>query len=165
MTLAQLRAFFFGAINLITAGYLPWGIAVPFGGTFVYETERKVLMSIDSPSAENVSEGTRDADLDQILEDWEFLAAHAYQGFIDHGPGTLIICVSDSTARLAYLSAADYCCEQCTQLLRSYDAQAQAVVAVVKEGKTQKVYVLSGAVTPREAYENATAETWGEVIH
>lgn len=60
-------------------------------------------MKSECPSAENTPEGMRDADLENILEDWEFLAAQAYQGFSERGEGTLIIslCEHDEVAHLS----------------------------------------------------------------
>jgi hypothetical protein len=104
-------------------------------------------------------------DLDNILADWPLLAARAYRDFLEHGPGTLVIEVSeDDKAELAFLAAA-HACEQCEHFLRPYDPQTQVVIAILREG-SQQVYVLAaGLMNPKDAYEQATAATLGEVIH
>ena len=124
-------------------------------------------MGINSESLDNqYTPEHQDDDFEKILADWDFLAANAYRDFLEYGPGTLVIEVSeDDHAELAFLPAASACCEGCRRLLRPYDPQTQAVIAILREG-SQQVYVLAaGLISPKDAHETATAATLGEVLH
>ena len=62
-------------------------------------------MNSEPLDGQYIPEHVENNDLDQILRDWSFLSAHAYQGFLEEGPGTLVIAVSeDEKAELAFLA-------------------------------------------------------------
>jgi hypothetical protein len=123
-------------------------------------------MSMNSESSLDGQYIPEHNDLDNILADWGLLAARAYGDFLEFGLGTLVIEVSeDDKAELAFLPVASACCDECRRLLRPYDPQTQAVIAILREG-SQQVYVLAaGLMNPKDAYEQATAKIFDETLH
>jgi hypothetical protein len=69
----------------------------------------------------------------------------------------------NNRAELKFLRAAE-ACPCCKHLIQPYDPDSQVVLAV-RRGGNENVYVLSGFPTPKDAHENAPAETFDEVLH
>lgn len=120
-------------------------------------------MSIGSEASLDVQNISEEEDA-FLLRDWRFLSAVAWRHFLSKGPGTLIITICDEeNAELNYLSKAE-ACSCCQHLLREYDAGSQ-IVASVRKGERESIYVLAGFPTPPEAYAQAPAGTFDEVLH
>jgi hypothetical protein len=127
--------------------------------------EGEALLSADcEPSPAEIPEGARHCDLDIILTDWHILAAHAYRGFLHEGPGILVIILGkNENATLSYVTAQDVC-PCCSDLLREYEPERQAVIAV-QRGGNQSLYVLAGYPSPPQAFKTAPAKMFEQFLN
>jgi hypothetical protein len=103
-----------------------------------------------------------EGDLDSIFENWQYLAALAWEGYLTQGPGAVVVTLAGPQADVEYSSAVPPACH--ARLVEHYDP-AEQVVVVVRRYDREQVYVLTGRPAPRQCFECACAPTMAATVH
>lgn len=125
------------------------------------EGERMEQARIEAPD-DHTPEGQSQPDLDLMVECWFGIAAVAWEGFMMHGPGTVMLTIVADRVQHSYWPGSPCVCHPLTA--DTYDPTEQAVVMISRNGKTENPIVVSGWPAPRVAYEAATIEVLGGTL-
>ena len=105
---------------------------------------------------ENVVEVHANPALGYIMARWPVIGAVAWQGYQEHGRGTVLL---DDDGCVNYCSGSPCSCHQ--QVADTYDPEQQAVVALHRGETIDSVHVVTGWPAPPDAYRI----TPGERLH
>ncbi len=108
------------------------------------------------------SEAQAEFDLDAILQNWRFIAAIAWEGYLSHGRGIVKITVSGERADVAYRGGAFRAHE--VGCVDSYDPQEQLVLVVCHQSH-ETLYLLAGYPSPPRCFANASARMMQATVH
>lgn len=116
---------------------------------------------IEAPD-DQTPEGQSQPDLDLMVDCWFGIAAVAWEGFMMHGPGTVMLTIVDDQVQHSYWPGSPCACHPIGA--HSYDPTEQVVLVTSRDGNTKKPIIVSGWPTPRVAYEAATVDVLGGTL-
>ncbi len=114
----------------------------------------------ESEWIESIPEGTDiDPTLDNILGVWRELATIAWEGFLVHGRGVVIVTPHKTGISVSYRPGSPCPCHQ--EWFDTYNPEEQVLIAV----QGDDLYILGGAPSPIEAFGTTTADMLHATVH
>ena len=112
---------------------------------------------------EVTTEGTPHRELDGILWNWILVGALAWEGFLTHGLGFVLVAVDEHGVHPSYVPGSP--CSCCPISADTYDPETQAVVVIQWGDEQRPPFIVTGVPTPPETLARADAEIMGETVH
>ncbi len=109
---------------------------------------------------ENVAEVRASSELGYIMQRWPAVAAVGWQGFLEHGRGTVML---DDEGCVKFIAGSP--CECCKEAVESYDPESQIVVALHCDHEIDAVHSVAGWPAPPDAYRITPGERFRLTSH
>lgn len=94
--------------------------------------------------------GEADPQLSWVRENWTFVAAVAWTGYVDEGRGAVVVSVDTPETMVHYITASVWADPQSRALFETYDPRREVVLAIVADGDAA-FHLLEGLPNPPEA--------------
>lgn len=102
---------------------------------------------------DDLAEVVANPELEFIMARWPVVAAVAWQGYPEHGRGTVML---DKDGCVTYYPGVPCACHQC--LVESYAPEQQVVTALHDGSTICSIHVVAGWPAPPDAYATTPAE-------